>query len=115
MPQLLVSINGATHTLEVPKGANLRTVLLEAGFSPYAKIAQKLNCGGNGICATCGVEVLSAPPEASHWHDKMAKRFRYPRLSCQIKVEDDLSIRIMTEKKVWGKRIKKNDGDVLNS
>jgi len=115
MPTLTVWIEGVSQTLELPVGTNLRQALLEAGISPYAQFTRKLNCGGNGICATCGVEILSSPPDAQHWHDKMAQRFRYPRLSCKIQVEQDLSIRIMTEKKVWGKRIPKKSKDVLNS
>ena len=56
--ELTVYYEGKTIVLETTKGTNLRKLLLENGLSPYSKINQKLNCGGNGICATCGVFIL---------------------------------------------------------
>lgn len=45
------------------------------------------------------VEVGEPTPE--HWHDSLASRFGYPRLSCQIEVDRDLHIEIPA-KLVWG-------------
>ena len=106
MPILTILRSTGILEIEIPKGSNLRKALLEEGISPYARMTRKLNCGGNGLCATCGVEILSEPVTPTHWHDKLAHRYRYPRLSCQITVEEDIAIRIIEEKKVWGKRIK---------
>lgn len=102
--ELTILHNDETITLRVPVGSNLRRVLLDSGLTPYAWATRQLNCGGRGLCATCGVDVRSAPPTAMHWHDQLAARFRYPRLSCQITLAAPLTVRIMTEKWVWGRR-----------
>jgi len=90
------------HLLVAPVGATLRDVLREAGLSPYARATERLNCGGRGLCATCGVR-LEAGPAPEHWHDELAERFGYPRLSCQITVEGDLVV-ALADKLVWGRR-----------
>jgi ferredoxin len=104
MPKLTVLIDSETRVLDVQVGANLRMALLEAGVSPYAPLTRKLNCGGRGLCATCGVLISAGEPEPMHWHDRIGNRFGYPRLSCQIRVDADMTVRIMTDKIVWGKR-----------
>jgi ferredoxin len=88
--------------LAVPDGAVLRDVLLAAGLSPHSRAGRRLNCGGRGLCATCGVRVEDAPVP-DHWHDDLAARFGYPRLSCQIRVTDDMRVEV-PEKLVWGGR-----------
>ena len=95
------------HALSVPHGAVLRDVLLRNGLSPYTAITRRANCGGRGICATCGVRVVEAVAP-THWHDRLAKRYGYPRLSCQIRVAHALTVRLVADKWVWGQR-KPND------
>lgn len=98
-------------TLHVERGARLRDALLAADsdagadldLSPYATATERINCGGRGLCATCGVRVLSGPAP-SHWHDRLADRFGYPRLSCQIVVSEPMTVELLTEKRVWGGR-----------
>ncbi len=90
--------------LAVPDGANLRRVLLDAGFSPYAPLTRKLNCGGRGLCATCGVWIDAGETMPEHWHDRIGSRFGYPRLSCQITIRGDMTVRILEDKWVWGRR-----------
>ncbi len=90
--------------LHVPIGANLRRALLDAGISPYTTVTRHVNCGGRGLCATCGVRIESGDPGPRQWHDALAARFRYPRLSCQITVTGSLTVRLVTEKWVWGSR-----------
>ncbi|MDZ4764116.1 MAG: 2Fe-2S iron-sulfur cluster-binding protein [Chloroflexota bacterium] len=92
------------QTLTVPNGANLRQMLLSAGLSPYTVITRVTNCGGRGICATCGVRFEAGEPAPEQWHDKLAARFGYPRLSCQIDVHNDMTVRILTDKIIWGAR-----------
>ncbi len=94
------------HLVYAGTGSNLRAVLLEAGFSPYTNLTKTLNCGGRGICATCGVWIHGTDPEPQHWHDRLAKKYGYARLSCQIQVESDMTIALDTEKKIWGSRRK---------
>lgn len=100
--KLKVIIEDAEKLIETESGSNLREVLLKAGLSPYARITQKLNCGGRGICATCGVWIHKPSVEAQHWHDRLAKKFGYARLSCQITIEHDMLIELDNEKRIWG-------------
>ena len=97
---------GNLTTLKVKAGKNLREALLEANFGPYTSFTKKVNCGGNGICATCGV-IIVEETTAIHWHDRLAKRFGYPRLSCQINVKQDMKIKI-PKKLIWGNRLTKD-------
>jgi ferredoxin len=90
--------------VEVPHGANLREVLLQEGNSPYTWVTRRLNCGGRGICATCGVWIEEGEPAPEHWHDRIGSRFGYPRLSCQVTIDRDMTVRILTDKWIWGRR-----------
>ena len=93
--------SGEVRTLTVPAGTNLRRALLDADCSPYSPPATRLNCGGRGLCATCGVRVDDAP-EPTHWHDRLAARFGYPRLSCQMSVDRNLNVALVEG--LWGER-----------
>ncbi|MFW6435483.1 MAG: 2Fe-2S iron-sulfur cluster-binding protein [Halovenus sp.] len=92
--------DGAETTIEVEQGRILRDALLDAGFQVYGTVSKYANCGGRGLCATCTVEVDPAPAP-THWHDAAAVRFGYPRLSCQIAVEEPMQVRLL-DKHVWG-------------
>lgn len=104
-------------TIRVPRGETLRDALLaadartevDADLSPYASATKRLNCGGRGLCATCGVRVVDGP-SAAHWHDRLADRFGYPRLSCQISVEEPMTVSLVTDKRVWGGRRPRGGG-----
>jgi ferredoxin len=87
-------------TLAVDRGRVLRDVLLEHGFGVYGSVSQHANCGGRGLCGTCGVRVDPAP-EPTHWHDRIANRFGYPRLSCRLTVEEPMTVELL-DKYVWG-------------
>lgn len=100
--ELTVEHDGETTVLSVPRGANLRRALLDAGVSPYTALTERLNCGGRGLCATCGVRMLT-PRAPEHWHDRLAAQFGYPRLSCQLTVGRPMHVRV-PEKLMWGGR-----------
>ncbi|WP_297888579.1 2Fe-2S iron-sulfur cluster-binding protein [uncultured Halorubrum sp.] len=105
----LVVVDGDERVeLSVERGRNLRRALLDADLSPYAAATRRLNCGGRGICATCGVRVREGPV-ADHWHDRLAERFGYPRLSCQIAVDRPTTVALV-DKRVWGGR-RPSDGE----
>lgn len=97
---LTVISGGEETTIEIERGANLRNALLERDFPVYGTVSQYANCGGRGLCSTCTVEVDPAP-EPIHWHDAAAVQFGYPRLSCCIKVEEPMTVRLL-DKHVWG-------------
>ena len=103
MLTLIVCVDEQSYEIEVEDGTNLRAILLEHDFSPYTRITSRLNCGGRGLCATCGVWV-DEEIQPAHWHDKAANTFGYPRLSCQITVEQDMTVRLLTDKVIWGDR-----------
>ena len=92
-----------TREFEVPEGTNLREALLERGFSPYSRYTERANCGGRGLCATCGVRIDEGPPP-DHWHDRLADHFGYPRLSCQETVTGDVTVGLVPDKLIWGPR-----------
>ena len=98
----VVDRDGARHELSVERGRTLRDVLVDAGHTPYTAVTGRLNCGGRGLCATCGVRVRTGPPP-THWHDRLADRFGYPRLSCQVTVDAPMTVELV-EKRVWGGR-----------
>ena len=105
----LVVVDGDERfELDAERGRTLRGVLLDAGLSPYAPATRRLNCGGRGLCATCGVRVREGPP-ADHWHDRLADRFGYPRLSCQIAVDRPMTVALV-DKRVWGGRRSETGG-----
>ncbi|MCU0513984.1 MAG: (2Fe-2S)-binding protein [Anaerolineae bacterium] len=104
MPTLRILHDATETVVEVAPGANLRQTLLAADISPYTTLTQALNCGGRGLCATCGVHLEAGAPPPQHWHDKLAAQFGYPRLSCQISIHHDLTVRIVDDKIIWGGR-----------
>ena len=87
-----------------PVGETLRDHLLDCGLSPYTWVTERANCGGNGRCATCGVRIREGEPAPKHWHDRLAARFGYPRLSCQIRVREPMTVELVEDKYVWGGR-----------
>ena len=102
----VIDLQGKIHQIQVLKGANLRAVLREKGWSPYVPLTEKRNCGGRGLCATCGVWITEDAPAPRQWHDRAAQRFGYPRLSCQVQIEAPMQVTLAV-KKIWGKRKKK--------
>ncbi|WP_435195500.1 2Fe-2S iron-sulfur cluster-binding protein [Natronomonas sp. EA1] len=101
MVRVTVHDGTETTTLDVPAGTNLRAALLDADIDPYGTVSGALNCGGRGLCGTCGVRIdeESAP---AHWHDRAAERWGYPRLSCTIEVTQPLTVRLVDGKIMWG-------------
>jgi ferredoxin len=101
--RVVVVHDGEETELAVDPGRNLRNVLREADLSPYSRLTERANCGGRGLCATCGVR-LAESVDADHWHDRLAARFGYPRLSCQVTVDRDMRVELVDDKLVWGSR-----------
>ena len=102
--RVVLGEDGPERHLEVDRGTVLRDALLEHGISPHGRYARRLNCGGRGLCATCGVRFEADDPDPDHWHDDLADRFGYPRLSCQLRVTEPTTVLLVPEKRVWGGR-----------
>ncbi len=89
--------------IDAPVGSVLRDVLVANDRSPYTRYTERLNCGGRGLCATCGVRI-AGEIDPEHWHDRLAERFGYPRLSCQVTVDRPMTVSLVRGKRVWGGR-----------
>jgi Na+-transporting NADH:ubiquinone oxidoreductase subunit F len=89
-----IFINDDPQPIVVPAGRTLLSTLAENKiFVPSA-------CGGGGTCAMCKCQVLEGggnilPTETGHINRAMQKQ--HYRLSCQVKVKNDLKIRIPDE------------------
>ncbi|MCB0790307.1 MAG: NADH:ubiquinone reductase (Na(+)-transporting) subunit F [Flavobacteriales bacterium] len=102
-----IQINGE-KTIEVPAGSSLLSTLSEQKiFLPSA-------CGGGGTCAMCKCQVLDGggeilPTEAPYFNRKqIADNWR---LGCQVKVKQDMKIRVPEE--IFG--IKKWECEVVSN
>ena len=94
--------------LTIPAGGTLLNTLAENKiFIPSA-------CGGKGTCGVCKVDVLSGggallPTETSHINRGEARRGT--RLSCQVKVKQDMAIEVEPEifdVRKWRCRVRSN-------
>src|SRR5690606_41151136 len=91
MPKLTVEGYG---TFEVPDGKRLVLALEDE-----AGVDQLHACGGNCRCTTCRVEFIEGEPEQMTVaeRDKLAEReLSGVRLSCQILVTQDMSVRAIS-------------------
>jgi len=102
-----IEINGE-KTITVAAGGTLLTVLSQENlFLPSA-------CGGGGTCAMCKCQIFEGggellPTETGHINKREAKQ--HYRLSCQVKVKNDMKIHIPEE--VFG--IKKWECEVVSN
>ena len=102
-------VNGDTaNPMTVSPGTTLLTALAEK------KIYLPSACGGGGTCAMCTCQVLEGggdplPTEMNHLTRKEAKE--HWRLSCQVKVKEDMTIQIPEE--IFG--IKKWECEVVSN
>lgn len=90
-----IKINGDDgNTITVPSGTNLLSALSNNDiFLPSA-------CGGGGSCAMCKVQVLEGagdalPTETPHL--SINERKEKVRLGCQVKIKNDLDIKVPDE------------------
>lgn len=107
MPTVTVIIDNSLESFSVEKGSNLLEALKERDINIYGTLSSKLNCGGRGICATCGIYIIENTVVPKHWHDKLAHTFGYPRLSCQITIDEDIMIKKPDNKIIWGQLLPK--------
>ena len=106
--EVTIDINGGKRLLKVPAGSTLLSTLNNAG------ILMPSACGGGGTCGMCRVRVLEGggeilPTETGFFTRKEVKEKW--RLSCQVKVKQDLKILVPEE--VFG--IKKWECEVVSN
>jgi Na+-transporting NADH:ubiquinone oxidoreductase subunit F len=89
--QVKIIINNGEKQLEVKSGLSLLATLSEHGiFLPSA-------CGGRGICASCRLTVTEGGGQAGPVEEQLLtapERAAGTRLSCQVKVRNDMKIEI---------------------
>ena len=96
-------------TVAIPAGSSLLNTLAEE------KIFVSSACGGGGTCGQCKVNILEGggdllPTEESHINKKEAQQGC--RLSCQVKVKQDMKIEVDPEifsVRKWQCTVKSND------
>lgn len=82
-------------TVDVPAGATIRDVAIQAGVEIYRGMWTHMNCRGNGICGRCSIWMMSpedrvsAPSVRERFHAVKGKS----RLACQVRVMGDVDIR----------------------
>jgi ferredoxin len=88
MPKVTV---GGRGTFEVPEGGKLVLALEDNGVDILHR------CGGNAKCTTCRVEILEGDPGPMNDAEKAKLEEKgilgQFRLSCQIRVQSDLTVR----------------------
>jgi ferredoxin len=101
MPKITAETAGGTLAFEAVEGKKLVLNIEDNGIDILHR------CGGNARCTTCRVEVLSGDPgeirepEATVLATKTDLNER-TRLSCQIRVQDDLHVKVINQVSVAG-------------
>lgn len=91
MPTLTIEGGGS---VEVPEEKRLVLALIDE-----AKIDQLHACGGNARCTTCRVEIISGEPITMTAAEKSvlsARGLTGVRLSCQIPIHGDMTVKIIS-------------------
>jgi ferredoxin len=91
MPKVTVE---GEKTFEVQAGTKLVLAIEDAGIDVLHR------CGGNARCTTCRVQVVSGqlPEMETLERDRLAREGDLGpdiRLSCQVRVEGDLTVRVI--------------------
>ena len=101
MPRIEAETATGRQTFEAEAGKKLVLAIEDAGIDILHR------CGGNARCTTCRVEVLSGDPGEIQEleRNRLAIETDLPenvRLSCQIRVNDDLTVRVVNQASVRG-------------
>jgi ferredoxin len=101
MPKITAETVGGTEMFEAEAGRKLVLALEDHGIDILHR------CGGNARCTTCRVEVLSGDPGEIGEPERVILATKTDlgertRLSCQIRVIDDLHIKVIRQASVEG-------------
>ena len=88
-------------SIEADKGKKLVLAIEDAGIDILHR------CGGNARCTTCRVEVLAGDPGPIGEAEKAILATKtdlgdHTRLSCQVRVIDDLQVKVINQASVRG-------------
>jgi ferredoxin len=101
MPRIEAETATETQAFEADSGRKLVLAIEDAGIDILHR------CGGNAKCTTCRVEVLAGDPgeigDAERNRLAMeAGLAENVRLSCQVRIMDDLKVRVVNQASVRG-------------
>jgi ferredoxin len=101
MPDIEATTATGTQTIDAPQGKKLVLVLEDAGIDILHR------CGGNARCTTCRVEILEGDPGEMRELERNRLAMEADlgdnvRLSCQIRVSNDLKVRVINQVSVRG-------------
>ena len=101
MPNIEAITATGPQTIEAPQGKKLVLVIEDAGIDILHR------CGGNARCTTCRVEILEGDPGEMGELERNrlameAELAENVRLSCQIRVNSDLKVRVINQASVRG-------------
>lgn len=101
MPKIEAEIATGTREFEAPEGKKLVLAIEDSGIDILHR------CGGNARCTTCRVEILSGDPGpmGDLERNRLAMEAELAdnvRLSCQIRIKDDLKVRVINQASVRG-------------
>lgn len=101
MAQITAEIANGTVTFDAPTGKKLVLAIEDAGIDVLHR------CGGNARCTTCRVEILEGHPGEMGELERNrlaveAELADNVRLSCQIRVQSDLKVRVINQSSVRG-------------
>jgi ferredoxin len=101
MPRITAETAGGTVAFEANEGRKLVLEIEDNGIDILHR------CGGNARCTTCRVEVLSGDPGEIHEAEKAILATKtdlndHTRLSCQIRVHDDMHVKVINQVSVKG-------------
>ena len=101
MPKITAETAGGQVAFEVEEGRKLVLCLEDNGVDILHR------CGGNARCTTCRVEILAGDPGEILEPERAILATKtdlgdHTRLSCQVRVIDDLHVRVMRQSSVEG-------------
>ena len=101
MPKIEAETTQGAQIIEAPAGKKLVLAIEDAGIDILHR------CGGNARCTTCRVEVLAGDPGEMREleRNRLALETELAdnvRLSCQIRVNADLKVRVINQSSVRG-------------
>ena len=101
MPRIEAETATGTQAFEADEGRKLVLAIEDAGIDILHR------CGGNAKCTTCRVEVLAGDPGeiGELERNRLAMEIGLTenvRLSCQVRVMDDLKVRVINQASVRG-------------
>lgn len=101
MPKITAETAAGTEMFEAEAGRKLVLALEDHGVDILHR------CGGNARCTTCRVEVLSGDPGEIGEPERVILATKTDlgertRLSCQIRVIDDLHVKVIRQASIEG-------------